>query len=94
MVRRSVTRARSLFIALVAASLVAALVAAAPASAARSAPAAPVAREAFPGQNGLLAYSSDATGAFQVRVITPDGTRSAQRSDEGGFDPAWSADGN
>lgn len=94
MVRRSVTRARSLFIALVAASLVAALVAAAPASAARSAPAAPVAREAFPGQNGLLAYSSDATGAFQVRVITPDGTRSAQRSDEGGFDPAWSADGS
>ncbi|MEX2555733.1 MAG: hypothetical protein WEB06_08880 [Actinomycetota bacterium] len=51
---------------------------------------------AFPGPNGLIAFSRDvAGGAFDIFTVTPDGTSEVRLTDDPGFDvdPAWNADG-
>src|SRR5262245_43609251 len=54
------------------------------------------ARATFPGQNGKIALSGNATGDYEIYSINPDGTGLTDISNAPGFNdfwPAWSPDG-
>ena len=50
---------------------------------------------AFPGANGLLAFTSDRDGDFELFTMRADGSVQTQRTDNADSDrkPVWSPDG-
>jgi Tol biopolymer transport system component len=53
------------------------------------------AQAAFPGDNGLIAFTSDRDGNDEVYTMAPDGSDVVRLTTDAGFDrePAWSPDG-
>jgi TolB protein len=56
----------------------------------------PPARAAFPGDNGLLAFTSNRDGNDEIYVVRPDGTGTARRTVNAATDrePSWSPSGD
>jgi dipeptidyl aminopeptidase/acylaminoacyl peptidase len=53
----------------------------------------PSAEAGFAGQNGKIAFASDASGADEIYTVEADGSGLTRLTYDGGSEPAWSADG-